>query len=590
MKKWFYFISLIVLLASILIPLQVSAGDNEVLSARTENSKTFRLSKNRYAINASINPIHYRENPKDTTSQWLDIDTTIIDGQVNKAPYNLTVNLTGEPSFRYTSKYSGDYFVSLALAYNDIESIAPNKVEAVVTNNKVIWPNYYPNVDVYLTANNDGVILGRVIKSDKAPLNYFVNIQTIDTGQATIRSLENAVDSIGQPIKMIEDKTVNGRYEKLELEVVNNPTAKIVYPIYDATIIDEQVNTSTNDGHIYYYDNYSGATYSVTGTALQIGSLHNEAPSHDWFYHSWAKWDGITIPIGSEILTAYVSFVEYNSGSGNTTTLIYFNDTESPTYPTDFADYLSKTLTTANVTNTHLCGTNGWYDTDSIVPVIQELVNSYDFDNDSMMILWKPDDTLDVAKIYSLSYDQNPSNAWSIYIEFNPAIPPDAPRNLTLTQVNVSTVNATWTKADSANTTLVISTLSYPSSPTSNYFICETSDNTCLIENLSLDLNTYYVSAWSNNQYGYSVNFAIANIGGSNMIQIGAIIIGIALFFTAFFVKRGLIWAIPLGYHAIAFYVAVIDGWSVYYFIPLGGFTIICLIVFVVKMFKGDFI
>lgn len=168
---------------------------------------------------------------------------------------------------------------------------------------------------------------------------------------------------------------------------------------------------------------------------------------------------------------------------------------------------------------------------------------------------------------------------------------PYAPTNLILTQVGVNTVNASWTQGILADDTiLIISTNKYQNSPTDNFTAYSGNNTSCLIDGLSLDLNTYFISAFSENDIGYSLEYTTASIGGSNMIQLGAIIIGIGLFFTGFIVKRGLIWAIPLGYHALLFYFAVINEWDVYYFIPIGGFTIICLIVFTVKMFKGDLI
>jgi len=74
------------------------------------------------------------------------------------------------------------------------------------------------------------------------------------------------------------------------------------------------------------------------------------------------------------------------------------------------------------------------------------------------------------------------------------------------------------------------------------------------------------------------------------LLELGVILIGIALVIVAFIFRRGLVWAIPLAYHSVAFYKAVVGDWSAYTFVPLGGFALLSLIIFNIKMFKGDII
>jgi hypothetical protein len=75
-----------------------------------------------------------------------------------------------------------------------------------------------------------------------------------------------------------------------------------------------------------------------------------------------------------------------------------------------------------------------------------------------------------------------------------------------------------------------------------------------------------------------------------SLFELGIVIIAVVLVLVAFLLKRGLVWAIPLAYCGVAFYKAVIDEYSVYICIPLAGFALLSLLIFNLKMFKGDII
>lgn len=75
-----------------------------------------------------------------------------------------------------------------------------------------------------------------------------------------------------------------------------------------------------------------------------------------------------------------------------------------------------------------------------------------------------------------------------------------------------------------------------------------------------------------------------------SLLELGVVLAGVILVLVAFLIKRGLFWAIPMAYHGVAFIEAVVNHWSAFTFVPIGGFAILSLIVFVTKMFRGDFI
>ena len=63
---------------------QAYAIGDEVIEKRTRNSKTF-VTETGYADRMSLGPIHYRDNKKDETEPWKDIDDNI---EVATAPWN----------------------------------------------------------------------------------------------------------------------------------------------------------------------------------------------------------------------------------------------------------------------------------------------------------------------------------------------------------------------------------------------------------------------------------------------------------------------------------------------------------------------
>jgi hypothetical protein len=82
------------------------APGDEIVSERMENTKTYYLGENNYALDVSMGAIHYKDNYSDSQEQWKDIDLTFKDGQITKAPYILTVN-QADMSITVQDKKSG---------------------------------------------------------------------------------------------------------------------------------------------------------------------------------------------------------------------------------------------------------------------------------------------------------------------------------------------------------------------------------------------------------------------------------------------------------------------------------------------------
>jgi len=348
-----------------------------LIEKRTLNSKTFHLGGRKYALDASIGSIHYKDNPRDEAEQWKDIDTTIIDGRVTKAPYDLDIYLTGMPGFHYKSKESGEFDVRLKTARQVIrrsperaEELTPIIPTPKIEGNKVIWENIYPDTDVVLIAGNNGVLLQRILKSAESPLEYDVDIQEVQEGITRLLPLKPAIDANGQQLAMVETKIAGGRTEKLKLEVLDIEAKPITYPIVDATVLDEYVGASADDGHT----REDGSVWDNDESRIYAGEYWASGKEDQL----WARFDNVTIPDGATIGTSYLSlYVDYKD-AGNKE-VVSADDQSDPAAPANYADHRGRARTTANSGAWEVAAIDDYQNSPSITDVIQELVNSYDY-------------------------------------------------------------------------------------------------------------------------------------------------------------------------------------------------------------------
>jgi len=106
---------------------------------------------------------------------------------------------------------------------------------------------------------------------------------------------------------------------------------------------------------------------------------------------------------------------------------------------------------------------------------------------------------------------------------------PLAPTNFTATQISADSANLTWVMGVSADGVIIRGSESgYPASITDGYLVYNGTGTEVTVEGLALSTNAYSYSAWSWNSYGYSLDYAQAQIGGDTFMV--AIFIAIALF------------------------------------------------------------
>jgi hypothetical protein len=199
------------------------------------------------------------------------------DGTVKNAPYNLTIDLTGEPRFSITDKgeLKYDVFLKGAGTTKTSLSITPNKKPPIVKDNTVTWQDYYPDIDVIVSAGIDTVYMYRIIKSSSAATFFDVEFVQSGIGTLTILPIPPAVDASGQKLKMLTTATDKGRIEELTSDILTdrlNPTKiaqPITYPVIDALAFTSSTILSGST-----YDKDSGSVNTTIPSGADLCLIH----------------------------------------------------------------------------------------------------------------------------------------------------------------------------------------------------------------------------------------------------------------------------------------------------------------------------
>ena len=136
--------------------------------------------------------------------------------------------------------------------------------------------------------------------------------------------------------------------------------------------LDYQVSTPEDDGY-----------WTTTPPTFLYGSV-NLPLGFGYTQNIFCRWSGVTIPAGAEITSAYVSFRFYYYSETPPECTLHFEDAANPSAISSASDGDNRVKTTANISVTG--PTSGeWWNTGSIVSIIQELVDSYDYSSGAAM-------------------------------------------------------------------------------------------------------------------------------------------------------------------------------------------------------------
>ncbi len=442
---------------------QAHAAPIEIVSKRTQNSKTYDLGTGQFSLDVSLAPVHY----KDTGNNWQEIDNSFVAGTLpvlytmNKASYTLNVLATTFNGGKLIEFVSGGQSVGLqpsTLQWNSdtgqtqlisnpvavvgsVVNRSSNRLSGNISGNSgtITWTNAYgtgrsfewsagPNgIEKILTINaasniptpptrviNGGnpVVQLSMIFTPSVGTNIYVNgtLWNKTTTVTTSTDIEFR-DTIGNtlwyfPRLRYWDSGGNMGYSPatlrnvsgilyIDVKVPRTWLQTAVYPVYIDTNVDKSVAASANDGWGRSSDSTMYPVYDNT----YAGCL-------TYYCTSWFRFTGITIPQSSTISSAYWRVYEMGS-TASALTKVYFVDANDPAAPTTYAELTGFTLTTNNIDWDGDPGANGWYNSASLVSLVQELVTSYDYSNEAMEIIHKDDGSANNQNQRWYQYDKS---------------------------------------------------------------------------------------------------------------------------------------------------------------------------------------
>lgn len=360
----------------------------EIIELRNESSKTWDLGDGKRAVDSVIGSIHYKNDYNDDTEQWKEIDPTIVDGRVDKAPYILTID-----GYAITVKDKKTSAVT-TIKLDDIDGQQVEGKVPVYKGNTALFEDVAKDTDIEITATNTHVYFKRVLKSSDAPLTATFDVaQSGDSITVTPYARERA---------SYTDIKVVSRFEngKLTETIEQYKIASLTYPIEIDPTIDVTVSASSDDCDVYW-----------TGAAWTIEALNNNDIAAGYFdaghykYGSGLRFLNITVPFGAIINDSYLNITAFSNYAITTVNSTIIGDKEltAATFST-LADYQARrgtivggatnnfiTATSVNWDNIGAWTTNTTYTSTNITPVVQEIVNQVGWGSGNPLALFWDD-------------------------------------------------------------------------------------------------------------------------------------------------------------------------------------------------------
>ncbi|KKM97380.1 hypothetical protein LCGC14_1168490, partial [marine sediment metagenome] len=391
-----------------------------IVVQRGRNSIKHRLAdredgRQRFALDVAIGPLHYGPDSDQEIDTALVPSTTPWDWEMTKAGFEVralsTLNAGQVIEYRNGSEWVR--FQPMALQYsNDLGQIQPismpGAVDAAVDDDTLTWTDGYgpgrtltwqaqtarlaklltidsladlPAVEQFILDGGNPVLELNLIFAHSSGVTPYVNGQEWKRGDRDTQGLVEFRDGSGNVLWWFAlprswDSDGNGQLGTFRFKKQGNslyvshrvPLSFVqgaAYPLMVDVTIDKQVGASADDGHTTE-DGFLYATldFAVWGIAT-------------WTRDAFFRWTGISGLSGATIDVAY-SRVYGNGYTGTPNSNIYADDQVSPGQIASRADYDSRTPTTAFVAWDGGLADGSWFNSPSIVSVIQELADSYD--------------------------------------------------------------------------------------------------------------------------------------------------------------------------------------------------------------------
>ena len=255
----------------LLIGLNSYAPGDEVIELRTETGKTIYLAPGRYAVDTSLAAVHYKDNYSDSKEQWKDIDLTIVNGQITKAPYILTINNTNK-TVTVQDKKTGDI---------------------VIVSVTMVPTGKLSDFTMPVTARNTGIRIELPHDSDMSI------------------SKSKPVTSIKIKEQSDADKLLPVMQRAGFIDI-DNKTATTFSRKANSTL-DLDISANADDATVYW----TGAAWAILDDGYtRIGNYTAGYTK----LGDGLRWTNVTVPSGATIDTAYVVFKDASLGLGTGTT------------------------------------------------------------------------------------------------------------------------------------------------------------------------------------------------------------------------------------------------------------------------------
>lgn len=338
----------------------------EVVEKRTQNNKTYYLGNNEYTIRASVGTIHY----KDTQGNWQNIDPLTFEADTGdftakftKLPYLIRI---GNDSYRriYPDRNDLSYWISIGKPFSNMGT--PTKID-----NTWIWD--FTNASLSVAIWDSSVKLTAILKNDKAPSSM-----TFPFGSEGIYRDGGLLYHNGQLVGVLKAPfavDANGIERDLIVTwgsgtvTISLVTAGLTYPIeVDPTYYVGASNDDRSETGV--------ALFAANDPILYVYAYTNTASS--LYRCSGQKYNGIGIPPGSNVTSAYEEVYIYNTSFDSIATNIYFNDVDDANDFVAEAAIIARVRTSANVTWQQInvaAGGAAYFSTPSLVALVQEVVN-----------------------------------------------------------------------------------------------------------------------------------------------------------------------------------------------------------------------
>jgi len=283
----------------------------EVISLRTENSKTFKITSSieeYFEVEVDSSKMHYLEE-----GGYEEVDNEIVYEKQDTYEYT---NKANDFTFRAGEKLSeGVYFEEGGeICKFSLDSVSDgniNESEAVIEENKIKYSEIYENADLEFTIQNDGLKTEIVAKDEKAlkkEIKFDVSNCKIETFDEAVMSDENSEGVVKESVEK------SGGREKLVLE----PDYDTLGEIDGEVRIDPSITSSTS------YDTFVSPSTRWSGNgrrrAMFIGTYTDYTVS-GWpvFRTSRAliNFGNLNIPNGAIVESATLQVWHYGTNSNN---------------------------------------------------------------------------------------------------------------------------------------------------------------------------------------------------------------------------------------------------------------------------------